>query len=112
MGILTITPRDEKGNPIAVSDLVNYVVKDENGSPLKEWYAIADYLNSMGGELDSRYAEIDGRKVVYSSLNPIKLLRNANIFTYIVLVLILAILTALVFAVRAIVRKCRRKKTA
>jgi 2',3'-cyclic-nucleotide 2'-phosphodiesterase (5'-nucleotidase family) len=36
MGILTVTPRDEQGNPIAVEDLVNYVVKDENGNPLKE----------------------------------------------------------------------------
>jgi hypothetical protein len=36
MGLLSITPRDEKGNPIATDDLVKYVVKDENGKPLKE----------------------------------------------------------------------------
>ena len=112
MGILTVTPRDENGNPIAVEDLVNYVVKDENGNPLKEWYAIADYLDSMEGELDSRYARPDGRKVVYKSLNPVKLLRNANIFTYIVLVLIVGIITAVVFIVRAVVRRVKRKKTA
>ena len=73
---------DENGNPIAVSDLVNYVIKDENGNPLKEWYAIADYLDSMEGDLDSRYAQPDGRKVVYKSWNPVSLLRNANKFTY------------------------------
>ena len=112
MGILTVTPRDEKGNPIAVSDLVNYVIKDENGNPLKEWYAIADYLDSMEGDLDSRYARPDGRKVVYKSLNPIKLVKNANIFTYIVLILILGILTAIVFITRGIVRRIKRKKTA
>ena len=112
MGILTVTPRDEQGNPIAVEDLVNYVVKDENGNPLKEWYAIADYLDSMEGNLDSRYAEPDGRKVVYKSLNPVKLLRNANIFTYIVLVLIIGIITAIVFITRAVVRKVKRKKAA
>ncbi len=112
MGILTVTPRDEQGNPIAVSDLVNYVVKDENGNPLKEWYAIADYLDSMEGDLDSRYAQPDGRKVVYKSLNPVKLLRGANIFTYIVLVLILGLITAIVFITRAVVRKIRRKKVA
>ena len=112
MGILTITPRDEQGNPIAVEDLVNYVVKTESGANLKEWYAIADYLDSMEGDLDSRYAEPDGRKVVYKSLNPIKLLRNANIFTYTVLVLIVGIITAIVFIIRAVVRKQRRKKTA
>ena len=112
MGILTVTPRDENGNPIAVSDLVNYVIKDENGNPLKEWYAIADYLDSMEGDLDSRYAQPDGRKVVYKSLNPIKLVRNANIFTYIVLILILGIITAVVFITRGIVRRIKRKKTA
>ena len=112
MGILTVTPRDEQGNPIAVEDLVNYVVKDENGNPLKEWYAIADYLDSMEGELDSRYAEPDGRKVVYKSLNPVKLLRNANIFTYIVLVVIVGLLTAIVFITRAVVRRVKRKKAA
>jgi 2',3'-cyclic-nucleotide 2'-phosphodiesterase (5'-nucleotidase family) len=112
MGILTITPRDENGNPIAVEDLVNYVVKTESGANLKEWYAIADYLDSMEGDLDSRYARPDGRKVVYKSLNPVKLLRNANIFTYIVLVLIVGIITAIVFITRAVVRKVKRKKAA
>ena len=112
MGILSITPRDENGNPIATADLVNYVVKDENGNPLKEWYAIADYLDDMGDTLDSRYAQPDGRKVVYKSLNPVKLLRNANIFTYIVLALILGIIAGVVFITRAIVRKNRRKKAA
>ena len=112
MGILTITPRDEQGNPIAVEDLVNYVVKTESGANLKEWYAIADYLDSMEGELDSRYAEPDGRKVVYKSLNPVKLLRNANLFTYIVLILIAGLITAIVFITRAVVRKIKRKKAA
>ena len=98
MGILTITPRDEAGNPIAVEDLVNYVVKTQDGAPLKEWYAIADYLQAMGGEMDERYAEPDGRKVVYQSWSPADLLRNANIFTYLV-VGILAVVFLLVAAV-------------
>ena len=88
------------------------MVRDEDGVPVKEWYAIASYLKEMGGEMDTSYAEPDGRKVVYSSLNPVKLLRNANIFTYIVLVLIIGIITAVVFIVRAVVRKIKRKKAA
>jgi hypothetical protein len=112
MGILTVTPRDEEGNHIATEDLVNYIVKDTSGNPLKEWCAIADYLQSMEGEMDSRYAEPDGRKVVYKSLNPVSLLRGANIFTYIVLLLILGLITAVVFITRAVVRKIKRKKAA
>ena len=110
MGLLSITPRDEAGNPIAVDELVNYVVRDENGTPLKEWYAIADYLLSMGGEMDARYASTDGRKVVYASLNPVKLLRNANVFSYVVLLVIAVLIAVIVCVVRLIVR--RRRKAA
>ena len=109
MGLLSITPRDEAGNPIAVDELVNYVVRDENGTPLKEWYAIADYLLSMGGEMDARYASTDGRKVVYASLNPVQLLRNANVFTYVVLLVIAVLIAVIVCVVRLIVRRRRRK---
>ena len=110
MGLLSVTPRDEEGNPIATEDLVNYVIKDEKGNPLKEWYAIADYLDSMEGEMDSRYAKTDGRKVVYASLNPVKLLRNANVFTYAVLGLILLLIAVIILIVRLIVVKRKKKK--
>ena len=109
-GLLQIVPRDKEGNPVAASELVNYVIHDENGTPLKEWYAIASYLEDMGGTMDSRYAETDGRKVVSSSLNPVKLLKNANKFTYILLAILLVLLAVVVLIVRAVLR--RRKKRA
>ncbi len=112
MGILTITPRDEEGNPIAVSDLVNHVVKDENGNPLKEWCAIAEYLDEMDGEIDGRYAETDGRKVVYKSLNPVDLVRNANVFTYAVIAIAVILVATIVLIVRAVVKKSKKKKAA
>ncbi len=110
MGILSITPRDEKGNPIASDELVNFVVKDERGNPLKEWYAIADYLCNMDGKMDSRYAAVDGRKVVYASLNPVKLLRNANLFTLILIVLVAVLVLVIVLVVRAVRHRRRRKR--
>jgi len=112
MGILTITPRDASGNPIAAEELVNYVIKDENGNPLKEWFAIANYINNMGEEMDSLYSKPDGRKRVYSSLNPVKLLRNANIFTYIVLFVAVVLAALVAFVAWRIVRRIRRKKLA
>lgn len=107
-GLLQIVPRDEDGNPVASSELVNYVIHDENGTPLKEWYAIASYLQQMGGTMDSRYAETDGRKVVTSSWNPVNLLKNANKFTYILLAVILVLVAGIALIVRKIAR--RRKK--
>ncbi|MBQ7801377.1 MAG: bifunctional metallophosphatase/5'-nucleotidase [Oscillospiraceae bacterium] len=112
MGLLTITPRDVYGDPIAVSDLGNYVVRDADGVPVKEWYAIASYLDQMGGEMDERYAEADGRKDVYSSWNPITLLRSANRFTYILLAVILALMALVVLIVRAAVRRARKRRGA
>ena len=110
MGLLTVTPRDAHGNPIAVSDLVNYVVRDSEGNAVKEWYAIASYLDEMGEEMDPQYAQTDGRKVVYSSWNPVKLLRNANKFTYIVLAVLLVLVLLVVLILRAIVRHIKKKK--
>lgn len=109
MGLISITPRDENGNSISTEDLVNFVIKDENGRPLKEWYAISDYLNNMDGEMNEKYAEPDGRKVVYSSINPIKLLRNANVFTFVAILLVNGLIVGIVFTVRGIL-KHRRKK--
>lgn len=110
MGILTITPRDEQGNPIATEDLVNFVVKDENGNPVKEWYAIATYLDEMGSKMNSRYEKPDGRKVVYASLNPIKLLRNANMFTYIASALVIILTAVIVLVTVKIVKRVKTKK--
>lgn len=112
MGLIKITPRDENGNPIASDALVNYVVKDESGKPLKEWDAIADYLCEMSGEIDAQYAKPDGRKVVYSSLNPVKLLRNANKFTYGFLIFIAFVIAAAALVTRFILVRRRKKKLA
>lgn len=110
MGLISITPRNENGDPIDTADLVNYVIKDESGVPLKEWDAIADYLCEMGGEMDAKYSKVDGRKIVYSSLNPVKLLRNANVYTYVALALIIILIVVAVFVVRLIIIKRKRKK--
>ena len=110
MGLIAITPRDKDGNPLAAEELVNHVVRDKDGNPVKEWYAIASYLKAMGGEMDAKYAETDGRKVVYSSLNPVKLLRNANVFTYVVLALIVIIVALIVLVTVKVVKKAKRKR--
>lgn len=108
-GLLTITPRDAQGNPIATEDLKNYVVYDSSGNPVKEWFAIASYLQQMGGEMDAQYARADGRKVVYSSWNPVKLLQNANKFTYILLAVLAVLVLVIVLTVRKVIRRRKKK---
>ena len=110
-GLLSVTARDENGNPIDMDNLEAYIVHREDGTELKEWHAIATYLQSMDGEIDEKYSSPDGRKMVYKSLNPIKLLRNANKFTYIILLVILVIIAVIVLIVRGISRRKKRKKS-
>ncbi len=106
-GLLTITPRDENGVPLDLDHLEDYVVRTQQGVPVKEWYAIAAYLEQMGGQMDEGYAAADGRKMIQASLNPVNLLKNANRFTYIAMAAG-AVVLALVFWVGRIVM--RRKK--
>lgn len=111
-GILTVTPRDAQGNPIDMSQLENYILHDDQGNELKEWYAIATYLQSMGGEMDQRYGQTDGRKLVYASWNPVSLLKNAGLPTAVAvlaLVIVVVLLVLVVMLVRKyILRRMRR----
>ncbi len=110
MGLLAIIPRDKDGNPIDRTKFADYVVRNEDGVPLKEWYAIASYMHeTMDGTMSEDYAQPDGRKVIYASWNPVKLLQNANKFTYILLAVILALVLLVAMVVR-IVRRRKRKK--
>ena len=111
-GLISITPRDAQGNPLELAQLRNQVIRDENGIPVKEWYAISAYLQKMGGEMDARYAQPDGRMLVYSSFNPVKLLSNANKYTYILLALILLLVLIIVAVVRSVKRRIKRKRSA
>ena len=112
MGLLSLVPRNADGNPLDTSRLADYVIRREDGTPVKEWYAIASYLQKMGGEMDAGYAQPDGRKIVYSSWNPVKLLRNANIFTWMILLVLLALIIVIVLIISVVrKRRNRHKKT-
>ena len=112
-GILTVTPRDAQGNPIDMSRLEDYILHDDQGNEVKEWYAIATYLQSMGGEMDPRYGQADGRKYVYASWNPVSLLKNAGLPTLVAilaLMIVVVLLVAVVLVVRKLILRRLRKK--
>lgn len=109
-GLLTITARDADGTPIDMDRLEDYIVHDAQGNEVKEWHAIATYLQSMGGEVDGRYAQPDGRKLVEASWSPVKLLINPNKFTIAAAVAILVLILIVILIVRTIVRRMNRGK--
>ena len=105
-GILTITPKDAQGNE--VTNFEDQIIYTPNGSELKEWYALATYLQSMG-TVDGRYAAPEGRKVEDLSWNPVNLLKGLNLIGWIALVVCLAVLALVILIVyRLVTRKSRR----
>lgn len=106
-GILTVTPKDAQGNEI--TDLEAHIIHTSGGSEVKEWYALASYLQSMG-TMDRRYAAPEGRKVSVPSWNPVHLLKNPNRITLLVLLLALIVIGLVVFLVYRIATRGRRRR--
>lgn len=105
-GILTITPKDERGNP--VTNFEDCIIYNRNGSEVKEWYALASYLQSMG-TVDARYSAPEGRKVEQDSWNPVALLKGLNLFGWIAVVLVVLVTALVVFVVYRVATRRRRR---
>ena len=107
MGLLALEPKMADGTP--VTDFNDCILRDENGNEIKEWYALAAYLQFLGA-IPARYSAPDGRKIVSRSWNPVELLRAPNWITLSVLAAALLFTIAVVFAIRALIRRRRSKK--
>ena len=106
-GILEVTPRDENGEPI--TDLESRIIHNADGKEVKEWYAVASYLEAMG-TVSEDYGDLQGRKIIDNSKNPVALLKNANWVTMVVLTVVLVVVLLVVLIVRVVVRKVRKNK--
>ena len=94
MGLLSLEPKMADGSPVI--DFEDCILRDENGNEIKEWYALAAYLQSFGEEgVPARYAQPDGRKDVSRSWSPIELVKNPN---WITLAALLILTSALALA--------------
>lgn len=108
MGLLSLEPKMADGSP--VTDFNDCILYDENGNEIKEWYALAAYLQSFGEEgLSTKYAAPDGRKDVSDRWYPGELLQNWNWITWLVLAVILLLAAVVVVIVRFVLRRRRRK---
>lgn len=112
MGLLSLEPKDAQGN--LITDFTEHIVYDKDGNELKEWYALAAYLESFGEEgLNIWYAESDnGSKDVSTSLSPAELFTNLNGITLAVIAIVLLLILLAALVVRFIVRRLKKKKSA
>jgi len=116
--ILEIIPKDREGNPM--ERLADFRIDADKSRPevqeLKEWVAIMDYLRSFEDrtgdglpDIPERYREPQGRIIMESSLNPVKLLSGGNALTWGAFALFLFITAGLVLSGRFIFKRISRK---
>ena len=110
-GLLKIAPKDENGIPIV--DFEDHIIYDDNGRELKEWIALAHYLQSfttVNGipRVPDFYNQLHGRKIENNSRSLIALLEKPNKIFFLLLgvvFLLLAIITASACLIFYLVRR-------
>lgn len=107
-GILTITPKDANGN--VITNFEDHIIYNPDGSEVKEWYALASYLQSMG-TVDARYSAPEGRKVEERSWNPISLLKGLNLIGGIALAVLLVVILLVGLLIYRIVTRKRHRSS-
>ena len=114
MGLLKIQPKDKEGNPI--TDFEKVIIHDQNGTEVKEWYALASYIDSMEeneqgiSEIPAYYGTPENRKEEIDSKNPIELLKSPNKFAWMLYGAFALLILLIVLIVRWIVKKRKAKK--
>lgn len=105
MGLLSLEPKQANGTP--VTDFADCILYDANGNELKEWYALAAYLEQFGEDgLPDRYAApANGCKQVSDSFAPGQLLAGWNGITWAVLGIVLLILGLILLLIRSLRRR-------
>lgn len=108
MGLLSLIPKDANGEPI--TDFDAHILRDKAGNEIKEWYALASYLDSFQEDgVPSWYSVPDGRKDVSHSWNPIELLKSPNLIGIAALLIVVLLVVLVVVVVRSLARRGRRR---
>ncbi|MBR4020055.1 MAG: bifunctional metallophosphatase/5'-nucleotidase [Firmicutes bacterium] len=112
-GLLSLVPKDADGN--VINDYEAHIIHRKDGSELKEWYALASYIDSFANNKVpvKKYGDVDGRKMQENSLNPFKILKQTNKFFWMILaavVLVLAVIALIVVLIVKLVRRMRYGK--
>lgn len=110
-GQISIVPKDENGN--AIERFEDHIIYEADGKELKGWIAIAQYLESFEPddkgirEIPSYYETTHNRQIRDESLSLLKLTKNPNKFTVIILAVVLAALALITLVILLLVRLVR-----
>ncbi|MDD6042176.1 MAG: 5'-nucleotidase C-terminal domain-containing protein [Eubacteriaceae bacterium] len=107
-GILSLEPKDKDGNPI--DDFEDHIIYCKDGKELKEWYALASYIDSFkGNKVPEKYAKTSDRKVLVDSKNILQLIKKPNKLARMLLAIIILVIAVIVLIIALIVRLIRGK---
>jgi len=112
-GLLSVVPKDQTGKPI--TDFEARVIRDKkNGHELKEWVAIAQYLQSFDrvngvSQIPDYYKHNQGRKIVDQDTSLMARISWPNAIAGAVYGLVTLLLLLIILAVRQSIRKKKRK---
>jgi hypothetical protein len=111
-GLLKVRPKDEHGN--VITDYEAHIIYD-NGVELKEWVALAQYLQSFEPtdgvpRIPDFYNQLHGRKIEEPSRNIFALLKAPNHIAFLVLAVVLLLAAIITIPTWLIIRKVRRRK--
>ncbi|HQD91543.1 MAG TPA: 5'-nucleotidase C-terminal domain-containing protein [Syntrophomonadaceae bacterium] len=107
-GLLSLVPKTKEGVPI--TDFEAYIIRDADNNEVKEWWALASYLQSfekVNGipQVPDYYSQKQGRKIVEDDSSLPARLAHPNGIALAVYGLIIVILLLIVLSVRAMVRR-------
>lgn len=117
--ILTIVPKDRKGNPIEEFTKVRVDGdKDKDGiQEIKDWTALMGYVQSFKDkdgdgvpEIPEKYRHTEGRQIRETSINPYKLLAGGNYLTWIAFASIILVLGLVILIIYVPIRILKKRK--
>jgi len=112
-GILSIVPKTREGVPI--TDYEAQIINNQTGGEIKEWVAIARYLQSFDKatseglpQVPALYQEVLGRKIVNNDTSLKAVLSRPNQIALVVYAVVLFLLLLLVLLIRMVVKRVQR----
>lgn len=112
-GLLSVIPKTKEGTPVTnFEDQIIYMNGDQE---VKEWYAIAKYLQSFDKtdgvpQVPVYYEQIKNRKIVENNSNLFAILKNPNRIILTAYAITLTIVGIITLIITLLVKRRRRKK--
>ena len=113
-GLLSIVPKNSLGETI--TNFEDNIIHDKEGNELKVWVALTEYLNSFDendagvSEIDSKYASLQGYKVIENEKGFFTFFKNPNKFSIAIYTIILVLLLLIILLIRFIVKFVKKRR--